>query len=159
MKLVAGTVLLTLLALPPVFGQAQKKASDRQPPEKKGPGEVTLADFAGTWKNDTMLVNGRLFEGVKLTIQPDGKARATYKEKRGADFTLGFTELRIKQVRIKNKGTKGVTTITSIDRFLGVQWLLQLQPPNKLKALAITPTEKGPKVEVLAFTREPEKKK
>src|SRR5437879_4660264 len=111
MRVLMGVSLLVLLA-------AAAVGDDKQPPEKKGSSDFTLAELAGTWKNDTVLVNGRLFQNVVITIQPDGKAKSTYKEKKGTEFTLSATELRIKQAKV-TVGKKE-TTVTTIDNYLGV---------------------------------------
>lgn len=137
--------LLLSLLLVPLTGLAS--GEDRKPPEKKDP----IAELEGTWKNDAMVVNGRQFKAVVLTIKPDGKARSTYMEKKGARFTLGTAEMHIKLAKVEGAKEK----VRVIDNYLGVQWMVRRHSPTELIATAFYSTDAGPTAMDFSFKKVP----
>jgi hypothetical protein len=109
----------------------------------------------GTWKNDAMEVNGRKFEAVALTIQPNGKAKSTYKEKKGAEFKPGSAEVRIELVQVEGRKEK----VMVIDDYLGVQWMVRRDSPTWIIGTAYYEADGKPTAVDFAFKKVPEKKK
>ena len=147
-KEITMRILVLSCLLVPLVGVAS--GEDKQPDKKND----RIAELEGTWKNDAMVVNGRQFEAVVLTIQPDGKFKSTYKEKKGAEFKPGTTEGRIKLEKVEGQKE----SVRFIENYLGVEWVVRRHSPTEIIATACYVTDGQPTAVEFSFRKVPEKK-